>query len=181
MVGGPSDNGGAGAAWVFTRDGSGAWTQQGNKLAGAGAVGNARQGQSVALSADGNTATVGGNSDNGFAGAAWHFRRSRAGAWFQRGNKLVGSGAIGAAQQGASAALSADGYTAIVGGSNDNGFVGAAWVFGLAGYRIDRSDRRHGGWRDRRDHFRHELLRRHQRAVRRGGGNQRGHGRRQYD
>jgi hypothetical protein len=35
------------------------FTQQGSKLVGTGAVGAAFQGQSVALSSDGNTATVG--------------------------------------------------------------------------------------------------------------------------
>jgi hypothetical protein len=38
IVGGYVDNGGVGAAWVFTRSG-GAWTQQGAKLVGTGAVG----------------------------------------------------------------------------------------------------------------------------------------------
>ena len=61
LIGGPSDNGGVGAAWVFTRSGS-TWTQQGAKLVGTGAVGHAGQGWSVALSADGNTALVGGPS-----------------------------------------------------------------------------------------------------------------------
>jgi hypothetical protein len=37
IVGGPGDNSGTGAAWVYTRSG-GAWTQQGNKLVGTGAV-----------------------------------------------------------------------------------------------------------------------------------------------
>ena len=50
---------GAGAAWVWTRSG-GVWTQQGPKLVGSGAVGSAAQGYSVSLSADGNTAIVGG-------------------------------------------------------------------------------------------------------------------------
>ena len=59
LVGGPYDNGGTGAAWVFTRSGS-TWTQQGPKLVGTGAVGTAEQGWSVALSADGNTALIGG-------------------------------------------------------------------------------------------------------------------------
>ena len=48
-----------GAAWVFTRS-NGVWTQQGSKLVGSDAVGFARQGTSVALSADGNTAIIGG-------------------------------------------------------------------------------------------------------------------------
>ena len=51
------------------------WTQQGNKLVGTGAVGNAQQGISVSLSSDGNTAIVGGPTDNGEAGAAWVYTR----------------------------------------------------------------------------------------------------------
>ena len=64
----------AGAAWVWTRSG-GVWTQQGSKLVGTGAVGGAKQGVSVSLSADGNTAIVGGHGDNNGAGAAWVFTR----------------------------------------------------------------------------------------------------------
>jgi hypothetical protein len=65
MVGGPGDDRNAGAAWVFTRSG-GVWTQQGDKLHGAGAVGRfgPQQGTSVALSSDGDTAMVGGAGDN---------------------------------------------------------------------------------------------------------------------
>jgi len=132
---------GAEAAWVFARSGS-VWTQQGKKLIGTGAVGNARQGTSVALSADGNTAIVGGWSDNGKTGAAWVFTRS-GGVWTQQGKKLVGGDAVGSARQGTSVALSADGNTAIVGGPGDNpwsrsvpfglGAAGAAWVFTRSG------------------------------------------------
>jgi hypothetical protein len=75
-VGGEGDNGSAGAAWVYTRS-SGVWSQQGAKLVGAGAVGGAYQGSSVALSADGITAIVGGYGDNGFAGAAWVYTQPR--------------------------------------------------------------------------------------------------------
>jgi hypothetical protein len=128
IVGGYNDNSGAGAAWVFTRSGS-VWTQQGPKLVGSGAVGGANQGYAVALSADGNTAIVGGPLDNSEAGAAWVFTRSDGGVWIQQGSKLLGSGAAGAAAQGASVALSADGATAIVGGPNDNSGAGATWVF----------------------------------------------------
>ncbi len=125
------------AAWVFTRSG-GVWTQQGKKLVGSGAVGHAGQGISVAVSADGNTALVGGWSDNNKIGAAWVFIR-KGSVWTQQGKKLVGSGAVGNARQGTSVALSADGNTAIVGGPGDNlsdrsapfgvGAFGAAWVF----------------------------------------------------
>jgi hypothetical protein len=74
-----------GAAWVYTRSG-GVWTQQGSKLVGTGAVGNAVQGISAALSADGNTAIVGGPIDNGRSGAAWVYTRS-GGVWTQQGLK----------------------------------------------------------------------------------------------
>ena len=127
IVGGFADNSGIGAAWVFTRSG-GTWTQQGSKLVGIGAAGAPEQGYSVALSADGNTAIVGGPVDNSDAGAAWVFTRS-GGAWTQQGSKLVGNGAVGTAGQGYSVALSADGNTAIVGGPVDNSHTGAAWVF----------------------------------------------------
>jgi hypothetical protein len=132
IVGGPSDDGGHpganGAAWVYTRSG-GVWTQQGSKLVGSGAVGQANQGSSVALSADGNTAIVGGCCDNAEIGAAWVYTRSN-GVWTQQGSKLVGTGVVGgAADQGSSVALSADGNTAIVGGYGDNNYAGAAWVY----------------------------------------------------
>ena len=65
---------------MFTRSG-GVWTQQGGKLVGSGASGNAEQGLSVALSGD--TAIVGGHIDNGSAGAAWVFTRS-GGTWSQQ-------------------------------------------------------------------------------------------------
>jgi len=121
VVGGDADNSGAGATWVFTRSG-GTWTQQGSKLVGTGASAPAGQGIAVALSADGNTALVGGYGDNAGAGAAWVFTRS-GGIWTQQGPKLVGTGAVGAAQQGRAVALSADGNTAIVAG------LRYAWVF----------------------------------------------------
>ncbi|HSY47318.1 MAG TPA: hypothetical protein VLC46_00765 [Thermoanaerobaculia bacterium] len=130
IVGGPNDSNYAGAAWVWTRSG-GVWTQQGTKLVGSGAVGNVEQGLSVALSADGNTALIGGPGDSS-AGAAWVWTRS-GGAWTQQGAKLVGSGAVGNVGQGFSVALSADGDTAIVGGTGDNSGVGAAWVWTRSG------------------------------------------------
>lgn len=62
------------------------WVQQGNKLVGIGAGGNADQGFSVAISADGNTAIVGGPNDSSGVGAAWVFTRT-GGVWSQQGNK----------------------------------------------------------------------------------------------
>ena len=130
LIGGPGDNSSVGAAWVWTRSGA-VWTQQGAKLVGSGAVGNVGQGFAVALSADGDTAIVGGPGDNSGAGAAWVWTRS-GGIWTQQGAKLVGSGAAAGASQGASVALSADGDTAIIGGPSESGRyygLGAAWVW----------------------------------------------------
>jgi antibiotic biosynthesis monooxygenase (ABM) superfamily enzyme len=108
------------------------WTQQGTKLVGSGAVGAAQQGVCVALSGDGDTAIVGGYFDNSQAGAAWVWTRS-GGVWTQQGAKLVGSGAVGSAQQGRSVTLTSDGNKAIVGGRFDNGQVGAAWAWTRSG------------------------------------------------
>jgi len=133
IVGGYGDNHAVGAAWVFTRNGN-VWKQQGAKLVGTGAAGKSCQGQSVALSADGNTAIVGGWCDNERVGAAWVFTRSQ-GVWTQQGTKLVGNDAAGNAVQGYSVSLSADGNTAVVGGYSDNQRVGAAWVYTRSGNR----------------------------------------------
>ena len=131
IVGAAEDNLGNGAAWIFTRSG-GNWTQQGSKLVGTGAVGIANQGSSVALSADGKTAVVGGPLDHSNTGAVWVYRRN-GGVWTQQGSKLVGTGAVGQANQGSSVALSADGNTVIVGGLGDNSHTGAAWVYSRGG------------------------------------------------
>jgi hypothetical protein len=138
IVGGPADGNGVGGAWVFNRS-VGVWSQQA-KLVGTGVIGPyAAQGGSVSLSSDGNTAIVGGALDNyndsdlgiGSTGAAWVFTRS-GGVWSQQA-KLVGTDAIGYAEQGSGVSLSGDGTTAILGGPGDNGGIGAAWVFTQAG------------------------------------------------
>jgi len=132
IAGGPFDASlTGGAAWVFTRA-NGVWSQQGNKLVPSDVSGSHTQvGCSVALSADGNTALIGGRFDSNGAGAAWVFTRTN-GVWSQQGAKLVGAGASsGSANQGSSVALSADGNTALLGGPEDGTatFAGAAWVF----------------------------------------------------
>ena len=131
ILGGPDDNSGIGAAWVFARV-RGVWSQQA-KLVGTGAVGNTHssQGYSVYLSDHGNTAIVGaptdGSDDGHSPGAAWVFTRSR-GVWSQEA-KLVSTDAIGYAELGASVSLAGHGNTAIVGGAGDNNGTGAAWIF----------------------------------------------------
>src|SRR5262249_45780917 len=85
VIGDPGARGGLGVAWVFTRAGA-SWSTQA-ALAGSDAVGRARTGRSVAVSADGDTALVGAWNDNGATGAAWVFTRSGT-AWTQQGQKL---------------------------------------------------------------------------------------------
>jgi IPT/TIG domain len=137
LIGGRSDHQQKGAVWVFTRSG-GKWTQQGPKLTGGEAVNDSMFGESVALSAEGNTALIGGTGDGEYsAGAAWVFTRSGS-AWTQQGPKLTGAGEVpsekwNGGQFGGSVALSADGDTALIGGAGDNAWTGAAWVFTRAG------------------------------------------------
>jgi hypothetical protein len=129
LIGGPTDNGQVGAAWVFTRSGS-TWSQQGEKLTGAGEQGEGFFGKNVALSADGDTALVGGYNDNEHRGAAWVFRRSGS-TWTQQGEKLTGGGELGFFGWGV--ALSSDGDTALIGEWGIGGGIGAAWVFTRTG------------------------------------------------
>ena len=119
------------------------FTQQGNKLVGANPSGAAYQGLSVAVSADGSTAIVGGPEDGatgtGNTGAVWFYTRS-GGAWVQQGPKQTGTNNLNA-NIGYSVAISADGNTALAGGPLDaisfvNGVgktpteqAGAVWVF----------------------------------------------------
>ena len=124
-VSGHIDDSFTGAIWIFIRSGT-TWTQQGNKIVGTGAVGNAEQGISVSLSADGNTLAISSVNDDGGIGAIWVFTRSKT-IWTQQGNKLVGTGASGG--QGDSVDLSADGNTLAIGGVGDDSGLGATWIF----------------------------------------------------
>jgi len=145
LVGGPENNSNAGAAWVFTRSG-GSWNM-GTRLTGSGEVttqGDGEFGYGVALTQDGNTALIGGPSDDVGEGAAWAFTLSN-GTWSQLGTKLVGdctsscggSNGTGESPPGnfgrgvALSATSGNGLTALVGGPFDSGQEGAAWPFVL--------------------------------------------------
>jgi len=133
LVGAPGDpfgNKQTGAAWIYTTGGGGAWV--GRKLTARGESGNGKFGSSVALSADGTTALIGGPSDNRDKGAVWVFTRSGS-TWRQTGNKLTGKGEIGKGRFGASVAIAYDRSTALVGGPGHDGGKGAAWVFTRSG------------------------------------------------
>ncbi len=131
LVGGIGYQSGLGGAWVYTLAG-GHWTEQGEPLLGNDRDTSASEGESAALSEDGNTALVGGYQDDVSRGAAWAFVRSGS-SWAEQ-QELVGAGGSAEPQQGNGVALSADGATALIGGprnEEDGGATepGAAWVF----------------------------------------------------
>lgn len=125
--GGPQNNSAVGAVWVWTNV-AGTWTAQQSAILGTGNTGAAQVGNSISLSADGNVMAFGGYQDNSVAGAVWIYTRTAA-TWAIQGAKLVGTGATGAASQGTSVALSADGNMLISGGSADDSSKGAIWRF----------------------------------------------------
>jgi hypothetical protein len=128
-----------GAAWAFERAGAG-WKQQGGKLTATGERGPGGFGDSVALSADGRTALIGGPSGFGGIGAAWVFTRSGS-AWRQqamllpRGRSRTRGYVTEPTGFGASVAMSADGGTALIGGPFVGDGAGAAWIFTRSGSR----------------------------------------------
>jgi hypothetical protein len=127
VIGAPAEAGGHGAAWVFTRSASG-WSAP-IKLEGEEEQGAARFGRSVALSADGSTALIGGSAGRG---AAWVFTRTGT-TWAQQGPRLLGDGEAGEGYFGRSVALSADGSLALIGAPGDSEAAGAAWVYARSG------------------------------------------------
>ncbi len=136
LVGAPRANGSIGAAFVFTRTGS-VWKQQGPPLKGSESVGASFFGYSVALSANGNTAMIGGPLDNTGAGAAWTYTRSGS-TWTQQGAKLTASEEVNAqANFGTSVALSGEGNIALVGARAETVSstidAGAVWAYARSG------------------------------------------------
>jgi len=112
--------------------------QQGTKLRGNGEIGVGDFGSSVALSADGRTALIGGatdmptlNAEHG-AGAVWVFVRSGS-TWIQQA-KIAAPDHAAYGEFGYSVSLSADGNTALIGApSTAEHGNGAAWVFARNG------------------------------------------------
>jgi FG-GAP repeat protein len=128
LIGGPRE---PGAVWVFTRSGL-TWTER-QKLSGFEPSSEGTSfGGSVALSVDGSTALVGGRSAGGKVGAAWVFARSGS-SFTQQGAALTGGEEDGQGEFGASAALSATGNIALIGGPGDGEDTGAAWEFARSG------------------------------------------------
>ncbi len=127
-----NDNTFIGATWVFVWNGS-AWVQQGGKLVGSNPfVNEPRQGGSLGISGDGNTAIIGA----GFQGdiGAWIFTRS-SGVWSQSGGELAGVGMVSQfSDAGPAVAISSDATTAAIGRwwdghTSSSPATGAVWPF----------------------------------------------------
>ncbi len=58
--------------------------------------------------------------------------------WRQQGPKLTVADESGAAHFGSSVSLSGDGNTALIGGPEDQIYLGAAWVFIPLGHHLER-------------------------------------------
>ncbi|MBL9038833.1 MAG: hypothetical protein JNG84_09985, partial [Archangium sp.] len=84
LVGNGAANGAVGRAYVFERHDAGQWQRLDPSLVPSDPGGNSRFGTSVALSADGTVAAIGGPSDGSGRGAVWLFARTDAG-WAQTG------------------------------------------------------------------------------------------------
>ena len=133
-----------GAAWVFRRSGS-TWSEHGEMLTGGSEErGDGRFGRAVALSSNGDIALIGAPGDAGYHGAAWIFTGSESG-WSQPGQKLTATGETGAGHFGHSVALSADGYTAVIGAPANQKYVGAAWSFSRSGSSWGQEEELTGG------------------------------------
>jgi RHS repeat-associated protein len=129
LISAPEDGGGVGAAWVFYRTEAGEWKAQSRKITASGEIEEGHFGSSVSLSADGNTALIGGDYDHKGDGAAWLFvdPAEESYLWSQDGAKLTSGEGHVETHFGISVALSASGETALVGGSSDSVNKGAAW------------------------------------------------------
>ena len=127
------DNGlNSGSAYVFTRDSTGAWTEQVKLLAGDGAE-HDWFGWSVAV--DGDTAVIGARQDDGngvlSGGSAYVFTRDSTGAWTEQAKLLPSDGA---ADDLFGRSVAVDGDTAVIGAfrDDDNGpDSGSAYVFSI--------------------------------------------------
>ena len=131
LVAAYGDNGFIGAAYNYNRFGT-IWLEQ-QKFAPIGAAGASRYGTAVALSADGDTAIVGAEADNSYAGAVYICTRPvHRGGWGQPLPKFTQMGGVGLGTVGHAVSMSANAKTFIAGAYTDNAALGSAFILDLA-------------------------------------------------
>jgi hypothetical protein len=121
LVGGPRDEGDAGAAWLFTQ--SGGSLKSGPKITGPGEIGAGMFGRTLALSASGRIALIGAPRDDAAAGAAWVYTFALSGTSAEKFGADSSRG-----QFGASIALSDDGNVPLFGEPLAEHKAGIAWA-----------------------------------------------------
>lgn len=135
VVGAPGDDKEKGAVFMFGRSTT-TWRQAGGKITGAGEIGRGRFGDSVAMAYEGETAVVGGPKHERGRGAVWVYTR-RGSVWKLQSRIEEGIGEK--TYFGSRLAVSADGYTVIVGAPDTNDRRGAAWSFRRSGSKWSTS------------------------------------------
>lgn len=122
VIGAHTKSSSTGAAYIFERDGAGAWSQVA-KLTASDAAASDEFGYSVAIS--GAYIVVGARNEGG-TGAAYIFERDGLGAWSQVA-KITASDAASGDQFGSSCSVS--GGAAIIGAIGETSNKGAAYIF----------------------------------------------------
>lgn len=116
VIGGPGDNNGIGASWIFERK-DGKWSQAGEKIVATGGTGDYEaQGRSVAMTKDGDLFVTGSPDDATTRGSATIFVRSKSGEWKQKTRLQAPS--VNSSLFGRTVAVSARGGMIIVGEPN---------------------------------------------------------------
>jgi hypothetical protein len=128
LIGASGRDSDRGAAYVFTRSGS-SWTQQGGALTAHNGVESDYFGWSVALSADGDIALIGADGRSSSLGAAYVFTRSGADWTEQEQGEISADPGASGDYFGYSAAISADGSTAVCGAIGTDSWRGSLYVF----------------------------------------------------
>ncbi len=127
LIGADGVSNNIGSSFVYVRNGT-TWTQQA-QLTGTGYIGlTVHQGAAVSLSADGNTALIGGYFDSSARGACWMFKRTGS-SWKQDGQKIVNDYIGDHGQFGYSVSLNADGNIAAIGSVHNSFLIGQPSIY----------------------------------------------------
>jgi hypothetical protein len=137
IAGAPNDNTNVGKVGRFEYNNIPAgiaYIQVGVSLTASGETGTGQFGNAVSVSGAVSTLIVGAKNDNTNVGATFVYCRvgnvyTKTTFYYNQLEKLIGTGATGTANQGYSVAINATGNTLAVGGPDDNGSIGAVWIF----------------------------------------------------
>jgi hypothetical protein len=132
VIGGPTNNFSQGAIWIWTRT-AGVWSQHSGPLVPAGMSGlQPLAGGVLAISASGTTIVVGIRGNNTLVGAVQlYIRQPGAANWNASGGLITPASLVGAAQFGNGIAINASGSTFAVSAGEDNGGIGATYVYNI--------------------------------------------------